>query len=299
MPAASRRRIFLMRSFELWQRFGLHVTPVDYYQPIPDTRELDLSQPRAETTLEGLDLDLPGQIALLSRFRQAFQTEYEEFPRDSATDAFNGFFVENGAFGPVDAEILYCMVRDRKPRRIVEIGRGFSTLLSAAALQANSTHSLEQATFVSIDPSATDAPTALPADVTYIEERVERLPLATFDALDRSDILFIDSSHVVRFGGDVVFAILEVLPRLRPGVAVHFHDIFLPNDYPPEWITRLRRFWSEQYLLQAFLSFNSSFRVIWAGSCLHLRHRHELTGAFHSYDPQRHWPGSFWIERVR
>ena len=249
MLASSRRRSFLSRSFEFWQRLGLHVTPVDYYQPIPDTRELDLSQPRAEAVLEGIDLDLPRQIEMLSRFRQDFQAEYEGFPRDSATDAFNGFFVENGVFGPVDAEILYCMVRDRKPRRVVEIGRGFSTLLSAAALEANSAHGLEQATIVSIDPAATDAAPTPPVHLTCIEERAERLPLGTFDALDRSDILFIDSSHVVRSGGDVVFAILEVLPRLRPGVAVHFHDIFLPSDYPPEWIIRLHRFWSEQYLL--------------------------------------------------
>ena len=247
MPALFRRRNFLSRSFEFWQRLGLHVTPVDYYQPIPDTRELDLSQPRAEAVLEGLDLDLPRQFEMLSRFRQDFQAEYE----------------------------------------------------GTAALQANSAHGLEQATFVSIDPAATDAAPTPPVHLTCIEERAERLPLDTFDALDRTDILFIDSSHVVRSGGDVIFAILEVLPRLRPGVAVHFHDIFLPNDYPPEWITRLHRFWSEQYLLHGFLLFNGSFRVLWAGSCMHLRHRDELTGAFHSYDPQRHWPGSFWIERVR
>ena len=301
MSVSSRRSSFLMRSFDFWQRLGFHVTPVDYYQPIPDTRELDLVPPQAQAPPAGLELDLPRQIEMLSRFRHAFQAEYDGFPRRSANDGFHGFFVENGVFGPVDAEMLYCLIRDRKPRRVVEIGRGFSTLLIAAALQTNAAHCAEQAAIVSVDPYAGDAAAVPhpPADVQYVAERVERLPLSVFAALDAGDILFIDSSHVVRYGGDVVFLILRVLPRLRPGVAVHFHDIFLPNDYPPEWITQRRRFWSEQYLLQAFLSFNSCFRVLWAGSCMHFRHRDELTGAFRAYDPQRHSPGSFWIERVR
>ena len=299
MLATSRRRRFLMRSFGFWQRLGLHVTPVDYYQPIPDTRELDLSEPGGEAVLEGLELDLPGQLEMLRRLRDDFQAEYQQIPRNSASGAFNGFFVENGAFGPVDAEILYCMVRDRKPSRMVEIGRGFSTLLSASALQANAANGSEQATFVSIDPTATDAAPAPPVTWHALKNELNacRLtPSTRWTAMTSCSSTPVTSCGS---GGDVVFAILEVLPRLRPGVAVHFHDIFLPNDYPPEWLTRLRRFWSEQYLLQAFLLFNGSFRVLWAGSCMHLRHRDELTRAFDSYDPRRHWPGSFWIERVR
>jgi hypothetical protein len=115
-------------------------------------------------------------------------------------------------------------------------------------------------------------------------------------ALGENDILFIDSTHVLRIGSDVQYEFLEVLPRLRPGVYVHIHDIFMPAEYPEAWVRREHRFWTEQYLLQAFLCYNGAFEVIWAGSYMHLKHPDELAAAFASYGPGRH-PGSFWIRR--
>jgi hypothetical protein len=102
----------------------------------------------------------------------------------------------------------------------------------------------------------------------------------------------------VKTGGDVVYEYLQILPRLKKGVLVHCHDIFLPAEYPKGWILQNRRFWTEQYLLQAFLTFNHTFEVLMAGSFLHLFHSEKLIAAFPSYDPERVWPGSFWMRRV-
>src|SRR5262249_46442361 len=114
----------------------------------------------------------------------------------------------------------------------------------------------------------------------------------------QNDILFIDSSHVFRVDSDVRFLFLEVLPRLNPGVLIHIHDIFLPYDYPRDWIVKEHRFWNEQYLLHAFLLFNRAFEVLWAGSYMHTRHSDKLKRAFASYDPASVWPGSFWMRRL-
>jgi hypothetical protein len=103
---------------------------------------------------------------------------------------------------------------------------------------------------------------------------------------------------VLRTGGDVQYEFLEILPNLRPGVIVHVHDIFLPAEYPKRIIMKQCRFFSEQYLLQAFLAFNSNFEVLWASSFMHLNHPDLLEKAFSSYTRESRWPGSFWIRRT-
>ena len=128
-----------------------------------------------------------------------------------------------------------------------------------------------------------------------IQKKVEDVDLAFFQSLESGDCLFIDSSHVVKTGGDVNFLFLEVLPRLKPGVLVHIHDIFFPFEYPREWITEQRRFWTEQYLLQAFLSFNIEFEVLVSSNYLQTYHSAELEQIFPLTKP---WQGgSFWMRR--
>jgi hypothetical protein len=132
---------------------------------------------------------------------------------------------------------------------------------------------------------------------------VQDVPFSVFESLDRGDILFIDSSHVLKIGSDVQFEFLEILPRLRAGVHIHIHDIFIPQEYPESWIREHRWFWSEQYLLEAFLAFNQSFEITWAGRYMHVRYPERLRSAFSSYAEsdrtgERNWPASFWMERV-
>jgi hypothetical protein len=133
--------------------------------------------------------------------------------------------------------------------------------------------------------------------LTLRQTIVQEIPLSEFESLQANDILFIDSSHVLKIGSDVQYEFLEVIPRLRPGVIVHVHDIFLPAEYPRPWVMDQLRFWTEQYLLQAFLAFNDTFEILWAGSYMHLTHPERLERAFRSYRRTTRWPGSFWMRR--
>ena len=132
-----------------------------------------------------------------------------------------------------------------------------------------------------------------------MQRPVQEVPLTFFERLQANDILFIDSSHVVRIGGDVIYLYLEVLPRLAPGVLVHVHDVYLPRHYPKRWVVDSRRFWTEQYLLQAFLAFNRTFEVLWAGMYAAARWPDDLERLLPNPLGQQinYESGSFWMRR--
>lgn len=289
---------FIRRTFHFWQRHGVHVVPNHFYQPIPDTRTLPDKLWQKPSEMVGIDMQDDAQQALLSSFVARFRAEYESFPREQ-TGVPHRYFVNNGAFESVDGEILYCMVRHFKPRRIYEIGSGNSTYLSAQAVLKNREegHDCE---LVAFEPYPNEILRAgFPGLARLAPVKAQDIPLDTFAELEEGDILFIDSSHVLKIGSDVQYEYLEILPRLRRGVVVHIHDIFLPAEYPRKWVVESRTFWTEQYLLQAFLTFNDRFRVLWGGSYMHLGHADKLEAAFSSYTRQARWPGSFWMQRVK
>ena len=201
-------------------------------------------------------------------------------------------------FRSIDAEVLYCMIRHYRPHRIIEVGSGFSTYVSAAAVRQNGAEGYP-ATLVAIEPYPNDVlRRGFPGLHQLLQQPVQSVDYEAFTSLTENDILFIDSSHVLRIDSDVRFLVLEVLPRLQPGVLVHFHDIFLPCDYPRAWVMNEYRFWNEQYVLQAFLAFNRGFEVVWLGSYMHLHHSEKLREVFGSYDPATIWPGSLWMRRL-
>ena len=300
LESISRRTIGSKKVFSLLQRLGYHITPNHFYYPIPDTRKLKDSLWSQQSELAGIGINDETQLELLSVFEASFKDEYDQFPRGK-TDIPHQFFLGNLSLESVDAEVLYCMIRHFKPRRICEIGSGCSTYLSAQAVLKNreedSRHDCE---LVAIEPYPGETLKAgFPGLSRLVHQEVQDVPLSEFAKLEENDILFIDSSHVLRIGGDVQYEYLEILPRLNRGVLVHSHDIFLPAEYPKKWVKERHRFWSEQYLLQAFLAFNDSFEVLWAGSYMHLNHPSELEEAFGSYDRAKTLPGSFWVRRVR
>jgi len=138
-----------------------------------------------------------------------------------------------------------------------------------------------------------------PGLTELIPAKVQVVPLSFVETLGENDILFIDSSHVLKIEDDVQYEYLEILPRLKKGVMVHVHDIFLPAEYPKDWLFRNKCFWTEQYLLQAFMAFNDSFQIIWAGSFMNYRHPDLLSSAIASYRRGETLPGSFWIRKTR
>lgn len=229
---------------------------------------------RRRSELRGIRFDLDEQAALLA-----------ELAPLGAELAATGYPFANRFYEHVDAEVAYAMVRRLCPARVVELGSGFSTRVLRAALAANGGG--EHRGF---DPfTRDDAVEALAA---------QDVPEAVFAGLGPGDVLFVDTSHVVRTGGDVNRIVLDVLPALADGVVVHFHDIWLPYEYHRALTETLGANWSEQYLLQALLSGNPGFAVLLGNAAL-ARDRHDaVRSAFPDWDPDTEFPSGFWLQRT-
>lgn len=292
-------RLFFQKMFPIWQKMGFHITPSYFYGPVPDTRTLKDELWKKKSELVGIDINEENQIELLSQFSSKFNVEYESFPRNKTSIPYQ-YYVNNSEFESVDGEILYCMIRSFKPNKIFEIGSGNSTYLSAQAILKNQEDNGHECKLIVFDPYPNEVlKSGFPGLSELISTKIQDVPLSKFSELKENDILFIDSSHVLKIGSDVQYEYLEILPRLRKGVIVHSHDIFLPAEYPKEWVLKAYRFWTEQYLLHAFLAFNDSFKVLWAGSYMHLKHPDKLETAFNSYKRDERWPRSFWIRKTK
>ncbi len=280
----------LPRFFRLWEEQGVHITPVHFYQPIPDTRTLPETLWTEPSELAGLDMNEAAQLDLLRNCFPKFRDEYDQFPV-SAPEGPEQFYFDNGRFGGTDALATYCMVRHFKPQTIIEIGSGYSSLISGAAAARNGSTAL-----VCVELYPLEFLTkGFPGLHSLVQKKVEDVGLEFFSQLQSGDILFIDSSHTVKIGGDVNYLFLEVLPRLNPGVIIHVHDILFPFDYRRDWVMDELRFWTEQYLLQAFLAFNFEFEVLFANSYLGYRYMDDFKTTF----PTSPWwgGGSFWMRR--
>lgn len=276
------------RYFRLWQSRGYHITKVHYYQPIPDTRTLTDDIWTTPSELVGVDMNVSGQLEILSTLCVNYKSEYEELTSGKEV------------IGGLDWAVLYYMVRHFKPRRIIEIGSGTSTPVSAMAIERNRQEACIEASLVAIEPYPKQKLIdGFPGLSELRRMPVQDVPLAEFERLEENDILFIDSSHTLKIGSDVKYEILEIIPRLRKGVVVHIHDIFFPYDYPRYFGMDLSIFWNEAYILQAFLAFNSAFEVLWSSSYLHHYHASSLQKAYNWYDPKESHPSSLWMRRIR
>jgi hypothetical protein len=294
---------------------GLSVTPRHFYFPVPSLKSFRKKDWSACLPCGAFDFRLEEQVARLRNDLLPFASECANFPEDAAHNG-HGFHFNNGFFERIDAEIAYAFVRQRKPQRIVEIGSGNSTLVLAAAMQKNAAMGFP-GEFAAIEPFPADyLKRGIPGLTRLIPARVQDAPFDLFLSLKANDILFIDSSHVVSMDSDVLYECLNILPKLAPGVLVHFHDIFAPLDYPEKFVKKNLCFWGEQYLLEAFLSFNREFKVVWSGSAMQRFHPEALRGAFPAWEGSFHrmppnlkvfapsldgknvWPCSFWIART-
>ncbi len=209
----------------------------------------------------------------------------------SARDNPAGFQLDNLFFGSPDAEAAYAMVRLHRPGTIVEIGSGHSTRLLRQAILDEGL----ETTLVSIDPSPR-------TDVSRLADVLHRTPVELLDdpeivqRLGENDVLFIDSSHEIRCGNDVVHCYLQLLPRLGRGVLIHVHDVFLPFEYPRPWVLEKGRAWNEQYLVQAILGWSDAFEVLWPG--------HYLERTLPGFGEHFPWRGdaaasSLWLRKTR
>ena len=262
-----------------------------YYEPLFDPTQL--TKPlNSIREIPGINFKLSEQMKLIETID--YKNELQGIPIEKPSE-INGdsYYYNNGSFQAGDADLYYSMIRMLEPSNIIEIGSGFSTLIALKAIDSNK----RDCEITCIEPYEMSWLEDL--DVKIERKPVESVPLSFFEKLGADDILFVDSSHVIRPQGDVIYEILEILPRLAKGVYVHFHDVFSPNDYPIEWLTDEVRLWNEQYLLEAFLSNNSAFEIVISLNYLTQIHKSEVNQTFPStLSTNNQNLGSFWIKKV-
>jgi predicted O-methyltransferase YrrM len=239
-----------------WARF---FPPGHFYSPLPSREEIAEAWARGGfgPPFAAVDLNEAEQFARLERFAGYYPAQ--PFP-EKATPG-RRFYLDNPSYGHYDAIMLYCMLREARPKRVIEVGSGFS---SAAMLDVSEHVLGREVSFTFIDPDMARLRPLLRDDdrnrCTLVEKRVQEVPLEVFTALRENDVLFIDSSHVSKIGSDVNRLFFDVLPILAPGVLIHVHDVAGNLDYPRDWLEEGRA-WNEQYLLRAFLMYNQAFRI--------------------------------------
>ena len=273
---------------KIFNAIGVFPIVKHYYEP-----QFDFENYHQEyRNLPAINFNDEAQIELLKSFN--YQEELLKKPVNEVPKP--AFFYQNGSFPSGDAECYYSMIRKLKPNTIIEIGSGYSTLIAHEAVTKNVEESNPKTKIVCIEPY--EMPWLNQLDIDLIRKKVEEVDLVFFNQLSRNDILFIDSSHVIRPQGDVLYEVLHILPQLKSGVLVHFHDIFSPLNYPEDWLKEEYRLWNEQYLIEAFLSNNSEFEIVIAMSYLTFNYKEQVHKAFPvlAQNPKR-IPGSLWIRK--
>lgn len=269
--------------------------PGHFYSPVIDSEAFEANRalfvdPKGELW-KHIDLNPAGQLAHL---QQLVSQPALPFPETSQPG--KRYYSRNDHYGYGSAVFLAYFLASRKPRRVVEVGSGFS---SAVMLDVADSLGLKtQFTFIDPYPERLER-LLTPADhqrVEVIAKPVQEVQPGCFEALESGDILFIDSSHVVKPGSDLVHLLLSIIPRLKPGVLIHFHDIVYPGTYPESWLERGFS-WNETYFIRAFLLFNSSFRIVLLNE--YLRHHHRETLAKWNAGVAGSQMSSIWIERTR
>jgi Methyltransferase domain len=300
-PSLAKRTAF--RVFLLLERLGLHVVPRHFYGPVADRRWLrrnpELWQRRVE--LAGVDWDLRAQLGWLRETCEPHLGEVEGFAfMDRLGELGVGF-----RYGYVEGQILHCVVRSLAPPRIVEVGSGASTVITSEAARRNSAEGRADARIVAVDPYAPPELRRL-ENVEVRDVPAQLVPAELFAELGEGDLLFLDSTHVVKTGSELYRLYLEVLPALAAGVTVHIHDIYLPFLFSP-WVLGDFWDWQETALLAAVLTHNPRFEVLCCESALHDAMPEELRELLPDYRPMRlsdgidrergegHYPSSIWL----
>lgn len=275
---------------KLFRAIGIFPVRDHYYEPqfnysagfnAGDKRELPL------------DFAVPEQLEALQSLH--FKSELQALaitPKDKPHE----YFVHNPNFGPGDADLYYLLIRNCKPEHIIEIGSGFSTLLALEAIKKNKADG-HDTQLTCIEPHAAPWLQQL-AGIKLIAQPVEQLGTELFAGLQENDILFIDSSHIIRPENDVLFIYLQLLPVIRRGVLIHIHDIFSPRHYRHDWLTSLGRFWNEQYLLEAFLHNNSAYKILYSLNYLSRDFNAQLRETLYHISAGDE-PSSFWLKKLK
>ena len=268
-----------------------------FYSPIVDTSELRARQsslwPGAHTIL-GINFNDAYHRKVLGEYFPEYYGEFA-YPLRSNGDNLT-FYVENDQFSWLDCRALFVLLRAWQPKRFIEVGSGFSTLL-VADVNRRFLGGTMDITCIEPYPRGFLRSRELGIDRLLVS-KVQDVDAGAFAALGAGDVLFIDSSHVSKTGSDVNHLCFEVLPRLAPGVRIHFHDIFLPMEYPQPWVLDENRGWNEQYVVRALLMFNTHFKVLFGSSYAYCAHADALRAALSDPTGAYYGGGSLWLERT-
>ncbi|MCX7736698.1 MAG: class I SAM-dependent methyltransferase [Candidatus Kapabacteria bacterium] len=263
---------------------------IDYYYE-PFSREKTKTYKNEKREIKPIDYNIEEQLELIKNFH--FQDELLKLPREQINKDI--YFYNNDNFTAGDADYYYSLIRYLKPKRIIEVGSGFSTLLALEAIKINQIeNNAYNCQLTCIEPY--EFKWLKNKNVNFIESLVENVELDVFKTLESNDILFVDSSHIIKPKGDLLYIFMDILPVLKSGVFIHFHDIFSPWDYPQHWIREKLLFWNEQYLLEAFLSHNKDYKVVCSLNFLKNNYWDNIKNylpVLNEYPNKE--PGSFWI----
>jgi predicted O-methyltransferase YrrM len=269
-------------------REPLYSPPGNFYSPISSTADAS----RARIQRPGLALDDGYNLRAKEQleFANRLGPKWTDFSK-----SWRRYNAMNAMYGLSDGAVYYSILTTLRPKNVVEVGSGFS---SAVALDVRD-HELNDLKLTFIEPyperllgilEESDKTTT-----TVRRSAVQDVPIEAFDILDTDDILFIDSTHVSKPGSDINWLFFRVLPRLKPGVVIHVHDVFYPFEYPDDWLSE-RRSWNESYLLRSFLSYNNAFQIIFFSSWIWQVHPEVVRRYLPESIDQR--PGSIWLRRV-
>ena len=284
--------------------FGLNVVKRrDYYSTLPVIDEIERTRSRWDrpSALVGLDVDVADMVQRLDAMAGRWEPEFQRVAGDYIANTGRGFGPGYPAF---DARTLYYMLREHRPAAYLEVGSGLSTYYATLAAECNEADGAPMS-ITCIEPYPFPALTDLPG-FHLIKGFVQDVPVSTFEALEAGDVLFIDSSHALKIDSDVAYLFLEVLPRLRPGVLVHIHDVPFPYNvpYPADtWLFGERPpvYWNEAMVVQTFLAFNTAFEILLSTPLIRHHDESELTTRFADYVPvaaDQNPPSSLWLRRV-
>lgn len=279
----------------LCRRFKFHPVPIHFYHLVPEYELLPASYFQQKQDLPGVIMDMKAIQGCLNQLGQ-FSQECD-WPENKT--AAQPYYWKNPQFSYSSACVLHSIIRATQSRTVIEIGSGFSSMIAMAALKRNDPS--EQFRMHCVEPYPAKWLTEMSKPYLRLHAKpVQELPTDFFAQLEPNDILFIDSSHVSKLNSDVNFLFLRILPRLKKGVIVHIHDIYIPYEYPrAHFWGDMKIFWNEQYLLQAFLSGNKDFSIIFPGYLMQTDFTADFKKVFPRYDPAIHRAtSSFWMKKI-
>ncbi len=274
----------LLRIHKLFIKLGLYIYPVNYYVSIPNIIELKKTKHiwAKKSEMFGIDINLERQIKNLFNTCEEYKEEY--------IGAKNYKYATENKFGPgygfIESQALHSIIRKFKPKRVIEVGSGVSTYCILEAIKLNLKDNNENQTEVTcIEPFPSNALLEM-NEIRLVKKKVQEIKFDDeFSKLSTNDLLFIDSSHTTMTGSDVNYLILEILPKIKKGVIIHFHDIFFPYDYNRDFLNTFYN-WGETSLLRAFLINNSKFEIYFCMSQIHYDSSDVIMELFPEYNPQ-------------